>query len=324
MEPAPKIVERFRGDLAALAGDSPGRLGVAVSGGADSLALLLLARAAFPGEVEAATVDHGLRPESAAEAAFVARLCGGLAVPHRTLPVAVSRGGEGVQAEARAARYAALAGWAAEQGLSRLLTAHHADDQAETLLMRLNRGAGIAGLAGVRARRPLGGGILLCRPLLGWRREELAAIVGAAGLAPVDDPSNRDPAYDRSRLRARLAEMDWLDVAALAHSASALAEAEEALAATASELAAGRIEASGGAVLLRPQGVPAELLRRLLLAALRRVAPGASPRGSQLSALAADLRAGRRVTLSGVRCSGEGALWRFEPEPRRRERRKDG
>jgi tRNA(Ile)-lysidine synthase len=319
MEPRPDLVLRFRRDLAALAGESPGRIGVAVSGGPDSLALLLLACAAFPGEVEAATVDHGLRRESAAETAFVARLCAGLGVPHGALAVSVAAGGDGVQANARTARYAALEGWMAERGLPLLLTAHQADDQAETLLMRLNRGAGLAGLAGVRARRSLPGGALVCRPLLGWRRSELAAVVSAAGLEPVDDPSNRDEAYDRARLRARLADAPWLDVAALGRSAATLAGAEEALEATARRLAAERVEERAGAVLLRTEGLPAELLRRLLLACLRRVAPDAAPRGEQLTFLAEGLHAGRTLTLAGVKCRGGDPAWRFEPAPPRRD-----
>jgi tRNA(Ile)-lysidine synthase len=324
MKPAAPLVERFRRDLAALAGEAPGRLGIAVSGGPDSLALLLLADAAFAGQVEAATVDHGLRAGSAAEAGFVARLCAERGIPHRILTVAVSRGGGGLQAEARAARYAALAGWMAERGLGVLLTAHHADDQAETLLMRLNRGSGVAGLAGVRARLPTAAGGLVCRPLLGWRRQELAALAAAAALEPVDDPSNRDEAYDRARLRARMAGADWLDVPALAGSAALLAEAEEALAATARQLAIERIETGKGAVVLHPEGVPPELLRRLLLDGLRRIAPDAAPRGAQLTALAEGLRSGRTLTLAGVRCRGGGRAWRFEPAPPRRERRKDG
>jgi tRNA(Ile)-lysidine synthase len=320
MKPAAPLVLRFRDDLAALAGEAPGRLGIAVSGGPDSLALLLLAHTAFTGEVEAATVDHGLRAGSAAEAGFVARLCAELGIPHRILAVSVRPGRAGLQAEAREARYAALAGWMEERGFGILLTAHHADDQAETLLMRLNRGAGVAGLAGVRARRTLAGSGLVCRPLLGWRREELAALVAAAALEPVDDPSNRDEAYDRARLRARMAGADWLDVPALARSAAALAEAEEALEAAARRLAAERIEAQAGTLLLRPEGVPAELLRRLLLVCLRRIAPDAEPRGAQLGALAEGLRAGRTLTLAGVKCRG-GGVWRFEPAPPRREGR---
>ena len=188
--PQPELIARFSADLAAL---QPGvdRLGLAVSGGPDSLAMLLLAAAACPGAVEAATVDHGLRPESAEEAAMVARVCAGLGVPHAVLPVTLASGN--LQSEARSARYFALAGWMEQRQLGALLTAHHADDQAETLLLRLNRASGVAGLAGVRARGQVPGTALpLLRPLLGWRRGELAGIVAAAGMAPADDPSNRD------------------------------------------------------------------------------------------------------------------------------------
>src|SRR5688500_15943923 len=105
------LVSRFRSDLEAVAGSDPGRFAVAVSGGPDSLALLLLAHAAFPGRVEAATVDHGLRAGSAAEAETVARLCGERGIPHHILSAVVAPAGEGLQAAARAARYSALAAW---------------------------------------------------------------------------------------------------------------------------------------------------------------------------------------------------------------------
>ena len=113
--PDPELTARFAGDLAALWAGK-GKLGLAVSGGPDSLALLLLAQAALPGRVEAATVDHGLRPESAGEAAMVAAVCARLGVPHQTLAVEVAQGN--IQSQARTARYAALAGWMAEQGRS--------------------------------------------------------------------------------------------------------------------------------------------------------------------------------------------------------------
>ena len=199
-----------------------------MSGGPDSLALLLLAASAFPGRVEAATVDHGLRAESADEARDVARICSGLDVPHEVLRVDVAPGN--VQAEARAARYAALDAWMARRGLDALFTAHHADDQAETLLMRLNRASGVAGLAGTRARGQVpGGGQLLLRPLLDWRRAELAEVVSAAGIVPAQDPGNTDDRFDRARLRKALAGADWLDIAAIAESAGHLADADAAL-----------------------------------------------------------------------------------------------
>lgn len=321
MDPAPhpELVERFRRDLATVA---PGMssLGLAVSGGPDSLALLLLAHAALPGEVMAATVDHGLRPESAGEAEAVSRLCAELRVRHRILPAVVEPAGEGLQAAARAARYAALARWMKAQGLALLATAHHADDQAETLLMRLNRGSGVAGLAGVRAAGSLpgtGGQLRLCRPLLGWRRSELQAVVGAAGIEAALDPSNEDEAFDRARLRRRLGDAPWLDPAALARSAALLGEAEAALEWTVAPLFAARVDEAKGAVILRPHGLPPELLRRLVLRCLERVAPEAKPRGEQLASLIARLREGGSGTLCEVKASG-GETWRFEPAPPRR------
>ncbi|MEA3033960.1 MAG: tRNA(Ile)-lysidine synthase [Sphingomonadales bacterium] len=316
----PHLVDRFAGDLAALCGAETGLLGVAVSGGPDSLALLLLSKTAAPGRVRAATVDHGLRPESEREAAFVAGLCAERGIPHATLPVGVSRSGKGLQAAAREARYAALGGWMRRDGIGTLLTAHHADDQAETLLMRLNRGAGLGGLAGIRAAAhfPQGGeGALLCRPLLGWRRDELSRLVSECGLTPVDDPANADEAYDRVRIRRRLAQAPWLDSAALARSAAALAEAEEALETVAARLFAERARRDGEALHLDPQGLPRELLRRLVLRALGTIVRGDPPRGEQVTALIADLQSGAIVTLAGAKCSG-GKTWRFEPAPPRR------
>jgi tRNA(Ile)-lysidine synthase len=306
-----EFVARFRRDLEALAGAPPGPIGIAVSGGPDSLALLLLAQAAFPGTVHAATVDHGLRPESAEEAAFVAGICQGLGVPHAVLHPAEPIAGN-LQSAARRVRYAALEQWRLAHGLDWVLTAHHADDQAETLLMRLNRGSGVGGLSGIR---PVHGRV--ARPLLGWARDELARIVRDAGIEAVVDPSNADERFDRVRIRSRLAVADWIDRAGLVRSAEALAEADEALEWTADRLLAERASDSEAEVRIGPAEVPAELRRRLVLRALRRIVPGANPRGDELSRLLATLEAGGSANLAGVKCSG-GSVWRFEPEPPRR------
>ncbi|WP_301751658.1 tRNA lysidine(34) synthetase TilS [uncultured Erythrobacter sp.] len=221
---------RFAADLAALwpEDERNGPLGLAVSGGPDSLALLLLAHAALPGEIAVCSIDHGLRAEAAGEVALVERIAGERGIPFTQLAVTLAPGN--LQAQARAARYAALAKWAEDNGLGAVATAHHADDQAETLLMRLNRGSGLAGLAGVRARSTIAESeIALLRPLLSWRKAELAAVVAAGGITPAADPSNTNPAFDRARLRAQLAEADWLDPIALATSAAHLAEGWQAL-----------------------------------------------------------------------------------------------
>lgn len=309
--PSPAQTARFRRDLEALVGSAPGRLGLAVSGGPDSLALLLLAAGAFPGRIQAATVDHQLRPESAGEAAFVAALCSGLGVAHATLHPSAPISGS-LQAEARRVRYGLLDAWREREGLDWLLTAHHLDDQAETVLMRLNRGAGVAGLSGVRA---VNGRVL--RPLLGWRRAELAEVVKAAGVEAVEDSSNADRRFDRVRMRQALAESDWLDPGPIARSAAALAEAEDALAWTTDQLLESRIEQEGDALLLDPSGLPAELRRRLALAILFRLGATGLPRGDEVSRLISALELGATATLAGIRCCG-GVRWRFEAAPPRR------
>ncbi|NBB24413.1 tRNA lysidine(34) synthetase TilS [Porphyrobacter sp. SLTP] len=230
MQLSAQAPRRFAADLAALWPEDArtGPLGLAVSGGPDSLALLLLAHAALPGEIAVCSIDHGLRPEAAGEVALVERIAGERGITFTQLAVTLAPGN--LQAQARSARYAALAKWAEDKGLGAVATAHHADDQAETLLMRLNRGSGLAGLAGVRARSTIAESeITLLRPLLSWRKAELAAVVAAAGITPAADPSNTNLAFDRARLRAQLAEADWLDPVALATSAAHLAEGWQAL-----------------------------------------------------------------------------------------------
>jgi tRNA(Ile)-lysidine synthase len=311
MPPLPDdAVERFRRDCEALAGPAPRRLGVAVSGGPDSLALLLLANAAFPGEVAAATIDHRLRPESASEARFVAGLCADFLVPHEIVPVTVDPARSSVQRAAREARYAALADWCGRHELLWLATAHHQDDQAETVLMRLMRGSGVSGLAGIRATTALESSeARLIRPLLGWRRDALGDLVRNAGLTAVSDPSNVDESYDRARLRRRLSALEWLDPAALSRSAAALAEAEQALAWAAGRIWDERVSREEETILFDARGLPAELVRRILV----RLLDGAAPRGEEVQRLASALAGGGAATLGGYRCRG-GPVWRFEPE----------
>ena len=304
-------IARFRADLEALTGAAPERLGLAVSGGPDSLALLLLAHAAYPGRVAAATVDHGLRAESGAEAMFVAGLCATRSIPHAILRAGMSDA-PNLQAEARARRYALLNAWIGEIGAPFLATAHHLDDQAETLVMRLLRGAGLSGLSGIRA---VNGPIV--RPLLGWRREELASAVREAGVDPVADPSNEDERFDRVRVRRRLAESRWLDPAPLARSAGALAEADAAMDWMVERLQRERVERIGEGYRLDPEGLPDALRRRLVLAILAAMG-GPAPRGEEVTRLLQTLGAGGTATLAGVKCAG-GARWLFTPAPPRRQ-----
>lgn len=322
LRPDAALIARFRQSLAALGVDvDTVRLGVAVSGGPDSVALLLLAAAALPGRVAAATVDHGFRAASAGEAAEVGALCAHLGVPHAILTLDWTAPTANRQAEARTARYAALADWAAAQGVDAVATAHHADDQAETVLMRLHRGAGVGGLAGIRPRRALRAGgheILLLRPLLDWRRATLAAIPADLGAATVSDPANDDPAHDRTGARRFLdASPAWPDRLRLAASAHHLREAEEAIAWSVARLAEERVRAEGEGQSLDTQGLPAELRRRLVQWLIVAVGGGA-PRGDRLERALRLLDAGRTVTLAGVVVRARTGRWHFTPAPPRR------
>ena len=314
LTPARELVARFKKDVAPLIGAKE-RLGIAVSGGPDSLALLLLASAALPKRIEAATIDHGLRRESADEARFVGSVCEKLGIRHAILEVDVEPGAS-LQAKARHARYRALGDWAANHGLAAVATAHHADDQAETLLMRLARGAGLSGLAATRRKRPLAAEVSLIRPLLDWRRKELAGIVTASGLTAVDDPANRDPRHDRSKFRSLVEGADWAEASRIASSAKWLAEAEEALEWTVARLIPERMIAQGTDIAIDPAELPHELARRLVIAAFDRL--GAQrPRGPELERAMMALAAKKTVTLAGLRLQG-GKIWRISPAPPRR------
>ena len=318
------LLDRFRRDLDPLV-EPDARLGIAVSSGPDSLALLLLAAEARSGNVEAATVDHALRPESRAEAEMVAAVCERLSVPHAILTAEWDEKPEtALQARARAMRYRLLGQWARERGLSALLTAHHLDDQAETLVMRLARGAGVRGLAGMRrVTRIPGARIALVRPLLGWRHEELEAVCADAGLTPADDPSNADEQFERVRVRQALAGSDLLDPQPLAASAAHLAEADAALRwATMREWQRG-VSAVDGEIVYRPADAPREIRRRVVRRAILALATEgreSDVRGRELDLVLTTLARGRKATLRGVLCTG-GSEWRFVRAPSRTVRR---
>lgn len=191
--------------------ESSPALAVAVSGGADSLALCLLAKdwAARRGAaITGLTVDHGLRAGSADEAALVGDRLRSRGIEHRVLPWRGEKPLRGVQAKARDARYGLLRDWCREHGVLHLLVAHHADDQAETLLMRAARTSGFDGLAGMAALIGTDAPRLL-RPLLGVGRARLKSTLEARGQTWIEDPSNRDPRFARVRVRAALEGGAW-------------------------------------------------------------------------------------------------------------------
>ena len=289
-----------------------GRIGLAVSGGPDSLALLLLAHTVFPNRIAAATVDHGLRPEATDEAHFVAAVCAERGIAHDILTPATPITGN-IQSSAREARYALLEKWADTCGLQWITTAHHSDDQLETLLMRLARGSGVAGLAAIRARN---GRII--RPLLGFSKAELETICASEGVEPVRDPSNDDSDFDRVAMRQWLAgSAHPFKLDRVARSAAALGDSAEALDWMTAKLTEQHIEQKGEIINLDTTDLPRELARRLLLTALAMVDPQSAPRGDAVDRALDGLPRGEVMTLGNVRCVG-GAIWQFEAAPPRR------
>ena len=313
------LEERFRHGLeAALAEERPRSLGVAVSGGSDSTALLLLLVETCPEvELHVATVQHGLRPEAAGEADRVAQLCAEGGFPHRVLRPPPWDGRGNLQAWARSARLEALPRWAREVGLAHVALGHTQDDQAETLLLRLRRGSGVDGLSAMAPRREHGG-LTWLRPMLALGREELREWLCARGVAWVEDPSNFDDRFDRVELRRAIALLG-LDTGRLAATAERMRAARVVLEARAAEVAARLASMEAGdlifdaAVLTEPE----ETRSRLLSAALRFVS-GASyrPRYAALLNLASELREGRGGTLAGCFATREGDQLRIAREPR--------
>lgn len=208
-------------------------LAVAVSGGGDSMALLLLAQrwaADHGGRVVGLTVDHALRPESGAEAAQVGQWAKGLGVEHHILKWEGPKPEADVQAKARIARYDLMVGWCKEHGVSHLALAHHLEDQAETFLLRLARGSGVDGLS---AMSPLvvRDGVRLMRPLLGAPKASLLKVLEDRGQAWVEDPSNSDEHYARVRMRKLVDTLsaEGLTPKRLASTATAMARVRESL-----------------------------------------------------------------------------------------------
>ncbi|MEO7276679.1 MAG: tRNA lysidine(34) synthetase TilS [Sphingomicrobium sp.] len=321
LQPNTELVERFERDLAPLA--RPGtRLGLAVSGGADSVAMLFLCAAARPGEIEVASVDHAIRADARKEAEAVGELCAKLGVPHSILTVEWDEKPEtGIQERARMARYRLLGDWARDRSIGALVVAHHVDDQAETFVMRLARGVGVKGLSAMRRLTlPPGGKIALIRPLLNWRRSELEQICKDCGVSPSADPSNDDEQFERVRIRKALGASDWLDPAAIAKSATNLARADSALHWAATQEWRRAVTNGGGALVYTPGNAPIEIRRRIASRAVMRLASegrGTEPRGREMDQLVAALVSGRKATLRGVLCSG-GKQWRFSRAPARR------
>mgnify|MGYP006273773397 CR=1 FL=1 len=303
-EPAPAPAEAFARALArAFPEAPPAALGLAVSGGSDSMALLRLAAewaARRSTALQVATIDHGLRPEATDEAAMVAHATRALGLPHAVLRWDWDRHGN-LQDAARRARFRLLADWARAGGLAAVLLGHTRNDQAETLLMRLARGSGVDGLAAMAEERVAHGARFL-RPLLEVERYALRQVLRGAGQTWADDPTNDDVAFDRVRTRRALAALG-LDDARLAETAARMADARAALEAMTRHVAATSLAMDSGDLTL-PQAAfaeaPAEIRHRLLAHLLRwRTGSPYRPRYRPLRALAEGLVRGRGGTLHG-------------------------
>ena len=283
---------------AALAAAPDGEVGVAVSGGGDSLALLLLLRATGRA-VAAVTVDHGLREGSAAEAEAVAALCAGRGIPHAIRRWEGWEGRGNLQDQARQARRRLIADWAAGRGIGAVALGHTLEDQAETVVMRLARGSGVDGLSGMRPVTEACG-ILWLRPLLSVRRETLRAWLRAEGVAWADDPSNDDERFDRIRARRALPALAALGLGPerLAATARAMGRARAALERATAELAAACLDDGGAGDLVldpTPFGAGSEEVRLRLLSGALAWVSGAPyrPRLVRLEAALAAVEGGR-------------------------------
>ncbi|WP_395666035.1 tRNA lysidine(34) synthetase TilS [Methylocella sp.] len=271
---------------------------LAVSGGPDSTALMLLAHAWRAGlvaqgaqapQLAVATVDHGLRPESRAEAEAAARAAAEAGFAHEILVWEGEKPKARLQERAREARYLLLAAHARRVGAGVVATAHHAEDQAETILFRLLRGSGLAGLRGMTQASGLHG-LVHARPLLGCAKADLVALCEAQGRAFVRDPSNADPRFARARLRAMAPTLEAMGLGrdALLRLGRRAARAEAALARQAQELAAQARRADGTldlALVARHPGAHEEALLRLVGDEIRRATGGERVRLDRLEAL---------------------------------------
>jgi tRNA(Ile)-lysidine synthase len=305
------------------------KLLLAVSGGPDSVALMLLCARDFR-EVAVATVDHGLRADARAEAEQVGEWAQALGFQHHLLTWEGEKPRTRIQERARAARYALLAECARNIGAGAVVTAHHADDQAETILFRLTRGSGVSGLGGMAAQSRLDG-VALLRPLLDLPKSALVDICESEGHPYFSDPSNTNDAYARARLRKLmplLAELG-LDRNALLRLGERAARADSALASCAAAAYARALAESAPALArfdpVALEELPLEILQRILAREIARLAPDARPRLDRLERAALRLaeslgqKAPLRLTIADLLIESGAKGVTLRPAPPRRQ-----
>ncbi|MFK7743515.1 MAG: tRNA lysidine(34) synthetase TilS [Roseobacter sp.] len=291
------------------AGDVPDMIGVAVSGGSDSLSLLHLMYdfcQKSSVSLHCVTVDHRLRTAAATEAQFVAQVCADLNVPHTLLEWTGWDGTGNTQDAARRARYQLMSEWAVSTGIDHIALGHTQDDQAETVVMRLGRGAGVDGLSAMAPRR-FANGVHWDRPLLGQSRQVLRSYLKARGQGWVDDPSNEDERYDRIKARQALDALADLGIArgTLAQVASHMATARAALRHQTLDAAKAYVTMDRGALrfdLAGLQAVPVEISRRLLVCAVQWISRSEyPPRSRSIDAVHRAIHHQGSATLEGCR-----------------------
>lgn len=293
-------------------------LGVAVSGGSDSLALLyLLADIAKQHgfSLHVVTVDHGLRSEAADEAQTVKQQCAALSVGHDTLEWRGWEGQGNVQNAARAARYELIAQWAYSRNIQTVALGHTQNDQAETFLMRLARGSGVDGLSAMSHVRHHSG---LCwlRPLLDISRSDLRLFLADLGIKWIDDPSNKDTRFERIRARERLAVLEDLGItpSVLSQVACNMRSAREALMFQTAQFAENNTVVRAGALCVDWKalcGQPNEIQRRLIIAAVQWISGSVyPPRRNAVKAVQVAIKGVGTATLDGcILRLKRGKLW---------------
>ena len=301
--------------------DTSGTLGIAVSGGGDSMALLHLAARWAQGagrKIAAVTVDHGLRDGSDREAAAVAAFCAKIGIPHETLLWQDWDGHGNLQAVARDARYRLMAAWAARHDVLRIAVGHTQDDGAETFVMRLSRKAGIDGLAAMDTTFERNG-VTYVRPLWMTSRAALRAYLDRNAVAWVDDPSNHDVDFERVRVRNALAALDGLGLGAeaLQHSSIVMRQARDALEYYTAQEAARHVVAQGADLTmpLSPDA-PDEIVRRLRAKAIQWMGHMPyPPRLTSMNHLMEGLSLEGAHTLGGAIVTLKDGILRFGREP---------
>lgn len=298
----------------------PDVLGVAVSGGSDSVALLHLLHmlATLHGtRLRAVTVNHGLRPEAAEEAQSVAVHCARLSIPHETLIWKNWDGQGNLQNAARHARYEKIAGWAERHNINTVALGHTADDQAETVLMRLARRSGVDGLSAMR-RRTQRCGITWVRPMLDITRDRLRVYLTHENISWIEDPSNQNMHFDRIKAREALIALSPLgiDVHGLSEVASHMSQCQQALDWQTFLAAKDIVTFDAGAVILDEPALrllPEEIQRRLFLNAMRWISGSVyPPRRKSVADLITALRTGQARTVDGCHARRIGTrIWIF-------------